>query len=190
MTNSLMRTCFKQSMQKIGFPTMIITTSSYVDTLVQDFHGLAVSSITSLSVNPKPLLQFNVQVPSNSSRNLHLHDIFAVHQLKPESRSVDLIKRFSKGTKHGGTSPFVNLVENQHFSIYKNSLYDSGKSILPILRNVERVLICKKHKIFPIADHEVWVGEIIDCVVQDNITTGGLLHSNGHFYKLGSTIKA
>jgi len=183
-----MKTYFKQSMQRLCFPTTIITTSSYADMIPKDFHGLTVSSMTSLSVNPSPLLQFNVQIPSLSSKNLHLHDIFAVHQLKPEFSSVELVRRFSKGIKHGGTEPFVELKETIDFSIYRNAIYDSDKSVLPILKNVERVLICKKKESFPVADHEVWVGEVIDCIVNDNTITGGLLHSNGEFYMMGEKI--
>lgn len=183
-----MRTCFRQSMQRISFPTMIITTSSYADTLPVNFHGLTVSSMTSLSVNPIPLLQFNVQTPSLSSKNLHQHDLFAVHQLKPQSISVDLVKRFSKGIRQGGTKPFAGLEETVDFDIYKNAMLDSDKTVLPIIKDVERILICKKKECFPIADHEVWVGEVVDCIVKNDENTGGLLHANGQFYKLGEII--
>lgn len=188
MASNLMRTCFRQSMQRISFPTMIITTSSYSDTPPVDFHGLTVSSMTSLSVSPAPLLQFNVQTPSLSSKNLHKHDLFAVHQLKPQPISVDLIKRFSKGISRGGTKPFVGLEETVDFDIYKNTIFDSDKTILPIMRDVERILICRKKECFPIADHEVWIGEVIDCIVKNDKITGGVLHSNGKFYKLGENI--
>ncbi|SMN17976.1 similar to Kazachstania africana KAFR_0K01600 hypothetical protein [Maudiozyma saulgeensis] len=188
MGSNMMKTFFKQSMQRLCFPTTIITTSSYADTIPKDFHGLTVSSMTSLSVSPAPLLQFNVQTPSLSSKNLHSHDIFAVHQLKPELASIELVRRFSRGIKHGGTKPFVELDENKDFSIYRNAIYDSDKSVLPILKNVERVLICKKIESFHIADHEVWVGEVIDCIIEDDKITGGLLHSNGEFYKMGEKL--
>lgn len=188
MTANLMKTCFRQSMQRISFPTMIITTSAFTDTPSADFHGLAVSSMTSLSVEPAPLLQFNIQIPSLSSKNLHKHDLFAVHQLKPAPISVDLVMNFSRGIRHGGTKPFENLIENTDYTIYKNAKYDSEQSVLPILKQVERVLICKKKDIFTVADHEVWVGEVVDCVTRDETNTGGLLHSNGQFFKRGEPI--
>lgn len=177
-------------MQRISFPTMIITTSAFIDTPSANFHGLAVSSMTSLSVKPAPLLHFNIQIPSLSSKNLHNHDLFAVHQLKPAPASVDLVKNFSRGIRHGGTKPFENLIENTDYSIYKNAKYDSEQTVLPILKQVERVLICKKRDIFTAADHEIWVGEVVDCVVRDETNTGGLLHSNGKFFKLGQQILA
>lgn len=116
---------YKESMSRIGSQAMILTSAisrrknlSIGDTKfnadastsindentktgipISDLHGLTLSSVVSLSVKPRTLIQFNLQVPSSTSSKLHQHEWFAIHLLPPNENSVRLARNFSRGVR-------------------------------------------------------------------------------------------
>lgn len=177
-------------------PVAIITTSVSSNAPISDYHGLTVSSMTSLSLNPDPLILFNVMVPSRSSESLKAFDLFGVHLLKPSSYSIDLVRKFSQGHRSGGliTSPFDGLLKDYDFFHYdgltKNSKLENTGGILPLLMHCDKILVCKKKNFFEVADHEIWVGEVVDTIISKHgsKSDGNLLHFNSEFYRVGTKI--
>lgn len=183
---------FKECMGKIANQAMILSAASKNTVPHNLFRGLTLSSVTSLSLKPQPLIQFNLQLPSFTSEALHETGCFAVHLLKPNATSIQLARIFSKGAvKNEGeltfsaTRPFQDLVENVHYDTYSLQGTDL---VVPILKNSERVLICEKKDVFKVGDHEIWVGKIEDIIANEQNTTGGLLYCNRHFHILGDKI--
>lgn len=177
---------FKESMARIANQAMVLTAAAPLDTPKDLFHGLTISSMTSLALKPHPMIQFNLQLPSATSDTLHLHNYFAVHLLKPEEGSVDIIRNFSKGALQGinRTLPFKDLIDGQDY--HPITVGNRRKLTLPILKESQLALICKKKNVFRIGDHEIWVGTVEDTVVHDNDTVnGGILYCNRSFHKLG-----
>lgn len=163
-----------------------------------ELHGMTLSSVASLTLNPQPLLQFNLQVPSITSEKLHDLKIFAFHILPPNNNSVRLARIFSKGINSKPikdpisgelihTKPFMNLSENEW------DLFNFKDKInLPILKNSEKIIICEKFKVFKIYNHEIWVCSIKDIINNidiDGEKTGGLLYFNRKFHKIGDSLK-
>lgn len=182
---------FRQTMQRLTSPTAIITSSALKSSSPTSYHGLTIASIASLSINPKPLLQFNLQLPSHTSDSLRAHGLFGVHLLKPNSRSISLIKRFSQGTRMKGSKPFKDYIEGRDYSLYNGIASKKDGSVLPLLVDAERILVCEKKNVITVADHEIWVGEVVDVIANgDDIITGGVLHCNRQFYKLGDKIES
>ncbi|CCK68554.1 flavin reductase family protein KNAG_0B01070 [Huiozyma naganishii CBS 8797] len=178
---------FRDAMKRLSYPTIILTSSAPLNSEPSKYHGLTISSMTSLSLNPKPLLQFNLQLPSHTSRALRMHNLFAVHFLRPDYKSIELAKRFSQGTRVGGTHPFLGLKKLKDYSLFLGS----EEIELPLLKHAERILICKTKDAFVVQDHEIWVGEVIDSIInspEEETVMGGLLHCNRRFYKLGDTV--
>lgn len=162
---------FKESMASIGNQTIILTTSHQ--------RGITLSSFTSLSVNPSPLIQFNVQIPSRTSHLLNYYNHFAIHFLKPNEESVRLIKNFSSAKQFDDLQPQKDFTN-----------FDINHETLPILSNVDKVLICKKYSNFIVQDHEIWIGEVLEILNnnKDNVKTGGLFNFNRKFYKIGDEL--
>ncbi|KAH3900880.1 conserved putative NADH-dependent flavin oxidoreductase [Saccharomycodes ludwigii] len=85
-------------MTKVANQAMILTaTSTTSPTTSDDYRGVTLSSVTSLTINPKPMLQFNLQIPSFTSQAIHRNNVFAIHLMKPNLESVQLARLFSKG---------------------------------------------------------------------------------------------
>lgn len=184
---------FKECMGKVANQAMVLSAASKDVVPHNLFRGLTLSSVTSLSLKPHPLIQFNLQLPSFTSDALHETGYFAVHLLKPNSASIKLAREFSKGaiinekdSTYSPTRPFEDLVENVHYNTYK---IEGTDLVIPLLKNSERVLICQKRDVFQVGDHEIWVGQIEDIKVNDTKSTGGLLYCNRNFHTLGEKIE-
>lgn len=74
-------------------PVMILTTNCNSEG--HEPRGLTLSSVTSLSLKPEPLLCFNLQVPSRTSQVLHDREVFALNMLPGTKDSVRAC-RFSR----------------------------------------------------------------------------------------------
>lgn len=180
-------------MGRIANQAMILSSASKKDVSHKSFRGLTLSSVTSLALKPFPMIQFNLQLPSFTSESLHDNQYFAVHLLKPNSKSIELAKIFSKGaikneddSTFSPTRPFEDLVEHEHYETYK---LEGTNLVIPILQNSERVLICQKKDSFRVGDHEIWVGQVDDILVKNSQVTGGLLYCSRNFHILGDKIE-
>lgn len=179
-------------------------------------HGMTLSSVCSLSINPTPLLQFNLHIPSYTSQSLHENSgILAIHLLPPTPKAVRLGRIFASGVKretqklnytyldkseqelkdgdvfHEMTTPFSNI-SNDDWKEYKFT----DKLSIPILNEAERVFICQKRRVFEIDSHEIWAIEVLNIISpnnQYNITNnddkkGGLLYYDRSFHKVGEAL--
>jgi len=189
-------------MSSIANQTMILTAPHHNEStdMTKLYKGVTLSSVTSLSINPKPLLQFNLQKPSTTSEYLQNHKYFAIHILSPNMDSVELAKLFSRNRiydekleEYVPFSPFKELKENVDYEVLENdgvvNLEIDGFK-LPILKKVEKVIICKKHSHFDIQDHEIWIAEIKEIKnYNSGKKSGGLLNFNRNFHIVGDKIE-
>lgn len=189
---------YKDSMAKVASQAMILTAAATPCTPKEQYHGLTISSMTSLSLKPEPLIQFNLQVPSFTSEAIHKLNYFAVHLLSPCIASINLVTDFSRGltastntktnmTTYIPTKPFASLQEKLDYNII--DITENGV-VLPILTGSEWALVCRKKKVFKINDHEIWVGEVKNILTKDNTYTGGLLYCSKKFHELGQQIQS
>ncbi|SCV04296.1 LAME_0H17326g1_1 [Lachancea meyersii CBS 8951] len=186
---------FKDSMARMGSQAMILTSASQKTLPHSNFRGVTLSSVSSLSLKPQPLLQFNLQLPSFTSESLHSHEYFAVHLLKPDATSMSLARTFSRGAtthKDSGeiipTQPFKELAPTVHYDTYA---LKQNELVVPILTNSERVFVCQKKDVFRVGDHEIWIGKVEDIIENSTLgtITGGLIYCNRKFHKLGGHIE-
>ncbi|QEU60948.1 hypothetical protein KDRO_D06450 [Kluyveromyces lactis] len=190
---------FRETMGRICNQAMILTTAVPIHCNSDRFRGVTLSSVTSLSLMPIPLIQFNLQLPSFTSDFLHDFNHFALHLMKPNEQSIHLARNFSKGAMknaHNGeivpTQPFVGLQEGVEYDTYDIN----GTNLrIPLLKNAERVIVCQGLKTFNVGDHEIWVGKVEDIVNRtseegtDDPISGGLLYCNRNFHTLGDPIR-
>lgn len=195
---------FKKAMARIGSPAMVMTCASdtvsssslaqELANLAKHFHGATLSSVTLLSVSPRPLLLFNVHLPSFASDELHKKDYLAVHILPPTPRLATLGRAFACGLKlarkddqvSGRTLPFEGLVPEKDWYLHK--INDSIS--VPILREAECALVCQTVRSIYIDNHEIWTATVLNVLEHDGSDSnkGGLLYFNRAFHRVGPAV--
>lgn len=188
-------------MSSIANQTMILTAphpNNNTKDITNLYKGVTLSSVTSLSINPTPLIQFNLQKPSTTSQLLHNHKYFAIHILSPHQGSANLARLFSRNRIYDTEKeeyvpfpPFKELEKDVDYEVLENQGIDDEFKLPILKKNIEKVLICKKFKHFDINDHEIWIGEIKE-IKNFNIggwKSGGLLNFNRKFHIIGDEVE-
>ncbi|KAI5951984.1 hypothetical protein KGF54_005059 [Candida jiufengensis] len=182
-------------MSKLASQAMILTSSTTKEE-IKTLHGMTLSSVVSLSVYPKPFLQFNLHLPSYTSISLKENKYCAIHLMSPTQESSKIARIFAKGNKlkqqdedgevfHEMTTPFNELTDKD-YEYYKIN----DKVEIPILKTgVESIFICKVDQFIPIHDHEIWIIEVIKILNFNDKKTGGLLYYNRGFHKIGESVE-
>lgn len=196
---------FRNSMSLIPIQAMILTVGAKEGTRNYQNHGMTLGSVCSLSVHPRPLLQFNLHLPSYTSKVLHKNPFFAIHTLSPAPDSSRMARIFASGIKNTSqlshedqneqvdskdtkilnemTNPFGNLNSDDW------SLYDYQGFQIPVLNSSVRIFICEKVQVFEVDSHEIWVVTVKEIIENNNNKPGGLLYFNRAFHEVGETIK-
>lgn len=203
---------FKDAMSTVGSQAMILTASFRGDVDINKMHGTTLGSVSSLTVYPEPIIQFNIQVPSATSKSMHENSYMALHMLSPSVETVKLARNFSMGSKYINkfqdskdqnilskcTTPF-GRIERDQWDLFENVIHNERPDAfhikeelhLPILtKNSERILICEKYKVFQVYNHEIWTCRVKDILinVDENTKTGGLLYFNRNFHNIGDPL--
>ncbi|GAO48227.1 hypothetical protein SAICODRAFT_31348 [Saitoella complicata NRRL Y-17804] len=140
------------AMRSLPQPVVIITTADPNSPLNR--RGLTLSSLTSLSLHPIPLLSFNIRLPSRASGLLHRSGRFVVHILPASQRYADLCAAFatSEYTASGDQD-----VKDPWAMGYEWKVSGEGQ---PVLEGALVKMHCKVRRTVEVGDHEVWVGEV------------------------------
>lgn len=203
---------FKHAMSTVGSQAMILTSSFTGKADINQMHGTTLGSVSSLTVYPEPIIQFNIQIPSATSKSMHENKYMALHMLSPSIESVKLARTFSLGSKYINqtqhiedqpesqkfTTPF-GRIEKDQWDLFENVIHNERPDAfhitdglhLPILtKHSERILICEKYKVFQVYNHEIWTCRVKDILVnvEDNAKTGGLLYFNRNFHNIGDPL--
>lgn len=203
---------FKDAMSTVGSQAMILTASFRGEININKMHGTTLGSVSSLTVYPEPIIQFNIQIPSATSKSMHENTYMALHMLSPSVDSVKLARNFSLGSKyinktqhlkhHENSSQFTTpfeRIENEQWDLFENIIHNERPDAfhidndlhLPILtKNSERILICEKYKVFQVYNHEIWTCRVKDILinVDEDTKTGGLLYFNRNFHNIGNPL--
>lgn len=196
---------------------MILTASFKGEPDIHKMHGTTLSSVSSLTVYPEPIIQFNIQVPSATSKSMHDNKYLALHILGPSHDSVKLARNFSLGSKYinknkdkllndttttqteqKSTTPFERINKDQ-WDLFENIIHNERPDAfhitpglhLPVLtKETERIMICEKYKVFQVYNHEIWTCKVKDILVniKDDNKTGGLLYFNRKFHHVGDAL--
>lgn len=167
-------------------------------------HGMTLSSVCSLSVEPRRLIQFNIEKPSITSDALHEFKFFAIHILPPTLESVKVARIFSQGARRK-RNDLGEIVHAQPFKDMDPKLWRMANKLdcgmvhtllspsinIPLLCRAERILLCEKVEVLNVDNREIWVGEVKKIHIDKDIQhrdSGGLIYFNRKFHKLGEVI--
>lgn len=194
-----LQTAFKSAMARVSSQAMILTAGARNSN--EPLHGMTLSSVCSLSVYPKPLLQFNLHLPSYTSASLHQNGGFlGLHVMPPSAKSVMLGRKFASGIKrdpehfevrpddgepfHEMTTPFTDIPNEYTMHEAKSGLK------VPVLTELEVSFICKRREVFTVDDHEIWVVLVDEILFPNkNEPSGGLLYFDRGFHSVGKPLK-
>ncbi|KAH9821797.1 flavin reductase like domain-containing protein [Melampsora americana] len=124
-------------MRKLSHPVSIITTNQ---TSSNQFHGTTISSLTSISIDPIPLISFSLRLPSTlfSILSTHQHHSFNVHLLNSSDQSVQLSKIYSN--PRSSLMNEVKGIEDQELlHQFENDQIGFGKLVCKIWKTIELV---------------------------------------------------
>lgn len=189
---------FKDAMSRVASQAMILTAGFKNEPphkhVTKSLHGMTLSSVCSLSVFPKPLLQFNLQLPSYTSKTLHENDgMVAIHILPSTPEAGKLGRIFASGIKstktvdgeifHEMATPFKKIDRNSW-----EFIQFQGYTV-PILKHSERIFLCNKKTVLEIDKHEIWVTNVLDVIEKNIGKTGGLIYFDRAFHKVGDSVE-
>ncbi|KAI5808776.1 flavin reductase like domain-containing protein [Peziza echinospora] len=84
----------KSAMRHMVHPVVIVTTATSSDPA--DWRGITLSSFNTVSLDPLPLVSFNIRNPSACAKAMLERGEFVVHTMLPTPRAADFAARFSQ----------------------------------------------------------------------------------------------
>lgn len=201
-------------MRRVPYPVAIITATdphignSDSDCAVEKaFRGMTVSSFSTVTLNPEPVISFNVKRPSETLTALQSSGRFLVHLLAPTQGPAALARDFSKGNHNLSIASGEGDFEFASHNSSNNG--DGGNSRLlplPLLRrrNTQEhvdfpfVFECK---LYPhqmeVYDHTIVLGHIVRTIIQCPLNNGNkagsgkdlcLTYADTRFWEMGHEI--
>ncbi|MGF1668824.1 MAG: flavin reductase family protein [Balneolaceae bacterium] len=158
---SLHAKALKKVMRRIPYPVTIVTAA-----FENSRRGITIGSFTSLSLDP-PLISFNVGKESQMHTLISQARHFAVHI--PGADQADLCNHFA----------LPDQTDSEQFYGIAADTHSLG---IPLLKNVNAVLICKSDSLVDTGDHSIVIGEILE--VQQMKKDPAILYLDGRYYEL------
>lgn len=164
-------------MRRVPHPVVVITSSLVPHTPVDSedirppsdlesyFRGMTVSSFNTVSLQPQPLISFNVRLPSATYDALVRSQSFLAHILSSSPDGALIADTFAKGN-NGTSQAFERLARNKSsgVKIFAGRQMQwapllSGNGVLRVLR-----CVALPGKEIVVGDHVVLVGEVVGIV--------------------------
>ncbi|KAF4993892.1 hypothetical protein FGRMN_6139 [Fusarium graminum] len=147
--------------------------------------AMTMSSFTSLTLSPTPLVTFNIATPSRTLDAIRASGGFNVHVLSGDEQGASVASHFTKG----------NIGE----SIFKGLRYQQENDEAPVLEEdgVMFALRCRVLKDAPeeglmrVRDHVIVVGEVMEMVriSQEEDEKFGLVYADRRYRQVGGVLE-
>lgn len=203
-------------MRRVPYPVAIITATDphthnhdHKDTQIEhSYRGMTVSSFSTVTLHPEPVVSFNVKRPSETLNALLSSGRFLVHLLAPARPTADLARDFSRGNNN---LSIVNGEGGFEFAAHAQTGDEKeSERPLPLLRRrevgsrgivdfpfvFECRLLPQQMEVF---DHTIVLGRVVDTILQrplDAEVKGQadsgelcLTYANTKFWEMGHEIK-
>ncbi|CAG7916081.1 unnamed protein product [Penicillium olsonii] len=193
-------------MRRVPYPVAIITATDPSGPQETSFRGMTVSSFSTVTLTPHPVISFNVRRPSETLTALLASRRFLVHLLAPSPATATLARDFSKG------NATLSAMLKGHGE-FEFAALDAGNETrpLPILRrkgsdgipsgDFSFVFECTLHpEKIDVHDHSIILGSVVKTIEgpgspdQDNRVDEHspdrlcLTYANTKFWKMGDQI--
>ncbi|QSL64531.1 hypothetical protein MERGE_001832 [Pneumocystis wakefieldiae] len=133
--------------------------------------AITVSSFSSISLNPVPIVSFSIKLPSRMAILLRRSKRFAVHVLRSHDDQIRLAQNYAQ-------SDLLN--RNKMYNISQEHCQASLNK-LPVLSGALGVLYCSTNKTIKIGDHKIWFGTVEYIENKDIFQKMSLSYCQGDF---------
>jgi flavin reductase (DIM6/NTAB) family NADH-FMN oxidoreductase RutF len=189
-----LREVLKESMRRVPQPVAIITSAeTYGDS--KDFRGATISSFNTVSLDPEPIVSFNIGRQSSTFDAIKASERFWVHFLTLEQSAAELAQRFTRGNRR---SLFGDLEMEGRLLVaggitvrYPQIRGLQGAKKKGLGEQIAMVLECiyLKDKTVTIGDHAVLFGTVTGITSgeskSDTVQSGPcLVYANGTYHGL------
>ncbi len=221
-------TSLQHLMRSLPHSVVVLTTSvprtiypkgapkTYLRTEPKNYRGMTLSSFTTLTLSPEPVITFNIKRPSSTLTALAYSHHFLIHILEASENGMKIADAFTKGNMKD-TSPFLDrngsLFKVEHCSTRKDDRVDyklpmlKADGVIKILRcvlmrtgqpkaesekdNNKRTKSDRRNSgLLQIGDHTLVVARVEDILGSDGKgAKNGLCYANGSYRKIGDVIK-
>lgn len=173
-------------MRKLTHPVVVLTASDSDG--AQSPRAMTMSSFTSLSLSPTPLITFNVAVPSRSFEALSRRGEFNIHILSSDQHGVDIANHFTKGS---GDGVFDGI--SYETDALSGSPVIMGEGVLHVLRCRLAIDDTTGSGMLRVRDHVIVIAEVLDMVPRTATARKeeggfGLAYMDRKYRRPGSTI--
>ncbi|KAF4983439.1 hypothetical protein FZEAL_1168 [Fusarium zealandicum] len=149
--------------------------------------AMTMSSFTSLTLTPTPLVTFNIATPSRTLDAIRQSGGFNIHVLSGDERGAAVASHFTRGNVGG------NVLEGLKGVGYS---YPEGEGEAPVLsgEGVMFALRCRVLRDAPeeglvrVRDHVIVVGEVVEMVRADEDEEFGLVYADRKYRQVGGAI--
>ncbi|EMR08483.1 hypothetical protein PNEG_03309 [Pneumocystis murina B123] len=133
--------------------------------------AITVSSFSSISLNPMPIVSFSIKLPSRMALLLRKSRKFAVHILKSHCDQIKLAQKYAQS----------DIFNKNKMSNISESHYQISLNKLPILSGALGILYCNTNKTIKIGDHKIWFGTVEYVENKDVFQKMSLSYCQGDF---------
>jgi flavin reductase (DIM6/NTAB) family NADH-FMN oxidoreductase RutF len=144
------------------------------------------SSFTSLTLSPIPLVSFNIATPSRTLDAIVSSQEFNIHVLAGDASGAAVADHFTRGNVDG----VFDTIERATYSIG-----EQGSAPLIRGQGVLRVLRCKLLRdgktegLVRVRDHVIVVGEVLEMIPVAKVQEFGLAYADRRYRQVGSIIE-
>ena len=187
-------------MRRIPHPVVIITASvpheANQSPLETTFRGMTVSSFNTVTLDPTPLVSFNVRTPSATHTALTASGIFLAHFLSSTAFGARIADVFAKGNNATGQA-FKDLAIDGRGNVKIFTGPEIRGAPLLIGSGVLRALRCRvlPGKEIVVGDHVVLVAEVVGILETPRNEAGvnngeemGLMYVDQGYKRIGAAI--
>lgn len=143
------------------------------------YKGMTVSSFTTLTLTPVPIVTFNIRRPSQTLDAIRVSSKFCVHILSATREGARVADVFTKGN---GTKEAGDIWRNNDFAVLKGR----GRDDPPLLRakGITKVLRCEileDKGLMEVGDHVLVLAKVVG-VLQPDVIEGETIEERGLGY--------
>lgn len=160
---------YRDAMRNVGSTVCVITCQASTG----EKGGMTISSFCSVSLNPTPIVSFNIQVPSRTSHLLKAcGGVFAVNVLESSTENIRLAQAFAGWKGH----------EYNPFKAYE-SMFEELEGVPSIKKSTS--LFCEIIDQVEVQDHNLILARVNKVKYRG---TKPMIYLNGGFHNVGNSL--
>jgi flavin reductase (DIM6/NTAB) family NADH-FMN oxidoreductase RutF len=155
------------------------------------YKGMTISSFTTLTLTPVPIVTFNIRRPSQTLDAVRASGKFCVHILSANKEGASVANVFTKGNGRNGPG---DIWKSKEFVVFKGKTLEDP----PLLRakGITKVLRCEileENGLVEVGDHMLVLAKVVGILqpdpVQGEVMEKGLGYLDREYRAVGEVIK-